>query len=671
MARADRSPRSAAREVERLRAEVEHHNYRYHVLDDPLIADAEYDALFRRLQRLEEEHPELLTPDSPTQRVGAAPLEKFATARHRHPMLSLQNVTTREEMAAFDERIRRFLGRDRIDYVGEPKIDGVAVELVYRDGVLAVGATRGDGVVGEDVTANIRTIRSVPLRLRSADGAIPELVEVRGEVFLPIEAFRRVNREREDAGQPVFANPRNAAAGSLKQLDPRVTAARPLEFVSHGTGEVRGLRPDTHWDTLRALAAMGVKPVPKSRVLKTLDDVAAFYEALEAERDRLPYEIDGLVVKVNDVDLQRRLGEISRSPRWAVAWKFKPRQATTRVENIFPSVGRTGVLTPIAELTPVQVGGVTIRNASLHNMDDIERKDVRIGDTVLLERAGDVIPYVVKVVSERRTGHERKFSMPQRCPVCDAEVMRAEGEVAYRCIGLSCPAQLKQAIRFFGARGALDVEGLGEKLVDQLVERGLVRDLADLYHLDEERLVGLERMGKKSAQNLLGQLERSKATTLPAFLVALGIRQVGEATAKALAEQFGTLEGVMEADEPALQEVRDVGPEVARSIRRFFAERQNRAVIRRLLEAGVRPAPATRREGPLAGKKFVLTGGLAGMPRAEAQCRIEARGGRVVASVSKETDFVVVGADPGSKLAKAKKLGVRTLDEAELVGLLG
>jgi DNA ligase (NAD+) len=585
-------------------------------------------------------------------------------------MLSLQNVTTREEMAAFDERVRKFLGRAQIEYVGEPKVDGVAVELVYERGAVAVGATRGDGVVGEDVTANIRTIRSVPLRLRADDGDVPELLEVRGEVYLPLEPFRKLNREREEAGQPVFANPRNAAAGSLKQLDPRITASRPLDFVAHGTGEVRGLSTATHWDTLQALAGMGLRPVAMSRVLASLDEVFAFFDELEARRDALGYEIDGLVVKVNDLDLQRRLGEISRSPRWAVAYKFKARQATTRILNVLPSVGRTGVLTPVAELEPVQIGGVTVRNASLHNMDEIERKDVRIGDTIVLERAGDVIPYVVKVVADRRTGDERQFAMPARCPVCGAKVVRAEGEVAYRCIGLSCPAQLKQSIRFFGARGAMDVEGLGEKLVDQLVDRGLVRDLADLYHLDEEKLVALERMGEKSARNLLAQLERSKRVSLPRLLVALGIRQVGEATAKALAEHFGTLARLMDASEEELQEIRDVGPEVARSIRGFFAERQNRRVIERLLAAGVEPTAITRRKGRLSGKKLVLTGALADMTRTEAQRRIEALGGRVVASVSKETDWVVVGADPGSKLAKARKLGVATLDEAEFLRLV-
>jgi DNA ligase (NAD+) len=435
-------------------------------------------------------------------------------------------------------------------------------------------------------------------------------------------------------------------------------------------GEIQGARLASHAELREALLGWGLKPVPAGTVVSGVEDLGAHYDRLEAERDRLPYEIDGLVVKLNDFELQRLLGQVSRSPRWAVAWKFKARQATTRIVNVLPSVGRTGVLTPVAELEPVAVGGVTVRNASLHNMDEIERKDIRIGDTVLLERAGDVIPYVVKVITTQRTGREKKFRMPSRCPACGADVVRAEGEVAYRCIGLACPAKLRQAIRFFAVRGAMDVEGLGDKLTEQLVERGLVRDLADLYHLDEPALVDLERMGRKSAQNLLAQLERSKRTTLPRFLVALGIRQVGEATARALAEHFGSLQRLMEAPVEELQEVRDVGPEVAASIHQFFAERQNRKVIQRLLDAGVKPAAVKKVQGPLAGKKFVLTGGLAAMSRPEAQRRLEALGGRVLSSVSKETDFVVVGEDPGSKLARAKKLGIRTLDEKGLLRLL-
>ena len=669
MARAAKSVRD---DVERLRREIEHHDHRYHVLDDPEITDAEYDELFRRLQALEQAHPELVTPDSPTRRVGATPASGFETVTHRQQMLSLQNTTTREDVREFDARIRKFLGRERITYAGEPKMDGVAVELVYEDGVLAVGSTRGDGIIGENVTANIRTIKSVPLRLRAAKGrATPTRLEVRGEVYLPIAAFRALNRDREEAGQPVFANPRNSTAGSLKQLDSRVTASRPLDLVCHGVGEVAGTTFETHADLLAALGDYGLKAVPQSRVLETLDEVDAYYDELAARRDDLPFEIDGIVIKVNDLALQRRLGQVSRSPRWAVAWKFKPRQATTTVLNIFPSVGRTGVLTPAAELAPVAVSGVTVRNASLHNMDEVDRKDIRIGDHVLIERAGDVIPYVVKVLTEQRTGDERPFTMPAHCPICGAQVVRPEDEVAYRCTGADCPAQLKQRLRFFAHRGAMDVEGLGEKLVEQLVDKGLVKHLPDVYELDEATLVGLERMGEKSAQNLLAQIERSKQTSLPRLLTALGIRQVGEATAKALAEHFQTLDAVMEAPVEALQEVRDVGPEVAASIRQFFDEPQNRKLVARLRAAGVTPAPITRRTGPLTGKRFVLTGGLAAMTRPEAQRRIEALGGRVVSSISKETDFVVVGASAGSKLAKAEKLGVARLDEDAFLRMLG
>jgi DNA ligase (NAD+) len=567
--------------------------------------------------------------------------------------------------------VRKLLGRERVEYVVEPKLDGVAVELVYEGGLLAVGSTRGDGLVGENVTANLRTIRSVPLRLRDGERAHPTRLEVRGEVYLPVRAFRALNREREEAGQPVFANPRNSAAGSLKQLDPRVTASRPLELACHGVGAMEGAGLATHQELLQAFADWGLRPAPRHRLAASLDEITDAFAELEAARDDLPFEVDGLVVKVNDLELQRLLGQVSRSPRWAVAWKFKPRQATTRIVRIAASVGRTGVLTPVAELEPVAVGGVTVRNVSLHNMDEVVRKDIRVGDTVLLERAGDVIPYVVRVLQEERTGSEKRFRMPRHCPVCGAEVVRAEGEVAYRCVGVSCPARLKQAVRFFGSRGALDVEGLGEKLVDQLVERGLVRDLADLYHLDETTLVGLERMGKKSAENLLGQLERSKHTTLPRFLVGLGIRQVGEATATALAHHFGSLERLMQTSVEELTAVRDVGPEVAAMIHQFFAEKQNRDVIGKLLAAGVEPAAVEAVHGPLSGKKFVLTGGLASMTRPEAQRRIEALGGRVVSSVSAETDYIVVGEDPGSKLAKAKKLGVATLDEDAFRRLVG
>jgi DNA ligase (NAD+) len=666
-----RAPRAVRDEAEALRRELETHDHLYHALGAPRISDSEYDELFRRLQAIEAAHPALVTPDSPTQRVGSAPLTHFETATHRQPMLSLQNVTSLEELAEWQARVLRLLGREQIDYVCEPKIDGVAVELVYEKGLLTVAATRGDGLVGENVTAAVRTIRQVPLRLSGEHRPVPRLLEVRGEVFLPVAAFHRLNREREEAGEAPFANPRNATAGSLKQLDPRVTARRPLDLGCHGVGTIDGAAVDGHQALLAAFRDWGLPAVGHLARAAGVDEVAAHFARLETARDGLPFEIDGLVVKVDDRELQELLGQVSRSPRWAVAWKFKPRQATTRVERIVASVGRTGVLTPVAELEPVQVGGVTVRNVSLHNMDEVERKDVRVGDTILLERAGDVIPYVVKVLPERRGGGEQPFHMPEACPVCGSHVQRVEGEVAYRCLGLACPAKLKQAVRFYGSRTALDIEGLGEKLVEQLVDRGLVKDLADLYHLDEATLVDLDRMGAKSAGNLLAQVERSKHAPLPRFLAGLGIRQVGEATAKALAVHFGTLDAVMAAADDALQEVRDVGPEVAASIAAFFAEPRNRDVIMRLRAAGVAPTAVEAETGALTGSTFVLTGTLAAMSRPEATRRIEAQGGRVVSGLSAKVRYLVVGEEPGSKLEKARKLGVETLDEAAFLALLG
>jgi DNA ligase (NAD+) len=667
-----RAASSAAHDVEELRRQIRHHNYRYYVLDDPEISDGEFDALFRRLQDLEARHPELFDPTSPTQRVGAPPIDKFETVRRSIPMLSLSNVTNRDEVREFEDRIKRMLDRPvSIAYVAEPKVDGVAVELVYEHGVLTVGSTRGDGLVGENVTQNVKTIRSAPLVLHAAGALpVPRLLEARGEVYLPIEGFRRLNRQREEAGEPVFANPRNAAAGSLKQLDSSITATRPLDLVCHGVGRVEGRTFATHWETLQALKAWGLKPVPNSRVCKNLDAALDFYDDTEARRDELPYEIDGLVIKVNDLALQAELGQIARSPRWAVAYKFKPRQATTRLLDITAHVGRTGTLTPVAHLEPVAVGGVMVKNASLHNMDEIERKDIRIGDTVLLERAGDVIPYVVKVLTERRRGKERRFRMPARCPVCKSAVVREEGEVAYRCIGPTCPAKLKEGLKFFASRAAMDIEGLGDKLIDQLVDRKVVGDVADLYRLREGDLLDLERMAKKSADNLLRAIDRSRTTTLPHFLVALGIRHVGDTTARALARRFHTLDALCEASEEALQEVPDIGPEVAASVHRFFSQAAVRNLIQKLERNGVRIAPVEAPTGPLLGKTFVLTGSLDSMTRAEAQRRIEALGGRVGSSVTKTTDYVVCGADPGSKLEKAKKLKVGTLDEPAFLKLI-
>ncbi len=665
------SREQANKEILRLCEEIERHNYHYYVLDSPIISDAEYDGLFRQLLELEKAYPEFASPDSPTQKVGAPPLSKFVTLRHHVSMLSLNNASSQEEMEEFEERTRRFLKSSHpIVYVAEPKIDGVAVELVYEDGRFAVGSTRGDGVNGEDITLNLKTIRSIPLTLRKNSKNIPRRLELRGEVFLPLHAFQKLNQEREEEGLTVFANPRNATAGSLKQLDSTVTAKRSLDIFCHGMGEVIGATFSSHMEFLQALKEWGLKPIPSIRLCQNLQEIFTYHQEMEHRREDMPYEIDGLVIKVNDLNLQRRLGEIARSPRWAIAYKFKPRQATTRIRNIQAQVGRTGTLTPVASLDPVQVGGVTVKSASLHNMDEVERKDIRIGDTVIVERAGDVIPYVVRIDQEMRNGQEKKFKMPEQCPVCGSSVYREEGEAAYRCVGFSCPAKLKESLRFVGSRGAMDIEGLGEKLIDQLVDQGRVRDVANLYSLGKKELASLERMGEKSAQNLLDSLNRSKESTLPRFLIALGIRHVGEATAKLLAEQFGTLENLMGASEENLTEVREIGPEVAKSIERFFGQRDNRRVIEKLLKAGIRTSGVPKREGKLVGKTFVLTGGLDSLSRIEARKRIETLGGKVVSSISRKTDYVVVGTGPGSKLNKAKELEVTILDEQAFLKII-
>jgi DNA ligase (NAD+) len=662
----------ARRQIDALVEEIERHNRRYHLEDAPQISDAEYDRLFRELLALEEAHPELRRPDSPTQRVGAPPAEGFAQVEHRVPMLSLDNAMNEAEMQAFDERVRRELGEENaVAYVGEPKLDGAGVELVYQQGLLAVGATRGDGRVGEDVTANLKQSPSIPLALR---GEAPARVSVRGEVALPIARFERLNAGRRSKGLEPFANPRNAAAGALRQLhDIDLERLRALEFRAYGLGEGVPDGVATQAQILERLEAWGFLVSGDCEVCADLQAVIVYHQRMLAARQRQRIETDGTVIKVNRRDQQAELGALSRSPRWAIAFKFPPQQETTVVEAIEANVGRTGALTPVAKLRPVRVGGVTVSNASLHNQDEIERKDVRVGDTVVVQRAGDVIPQIVEVVKAKRRARTRRYRLPKRCPVCKAETLRLEGEAVTRCPNLDCPAQLKNNLRHLASRGALDVEGLGEKLIEQLVEQGLVTRVSDVFGLDRESLLGLERMGEKSVENLLQNLERARRTSLPRFLIALGMRHVGEGVAELLAGHFGDLDPLVAASQEELEAIDGVGPTIAESVARFLADARNAAEVKRLRDLGVRwekTRPRPRGVGRLSGKTFVLTGALETLTRAEAKARITALGGKVSASVSKQTDYVVAGSDPGSKLVKARELGVEVLDEAALQRLL-
>ncbi len=671
-------PTAVLNRAAELRARINWHNYRYYVLDDPEIPDADYDRLFRELQALEAAHPELYSADSPTQRVGGKPLDAFVPVRHRVPMLSIRTETDTGPggALAFDAQVRRELGLSEdaapVEYVCELKFDGLAVSLRYEGGALAQAATRGDGETGEDVTQNVRTIRAVPLRLHCV---APAVLEVRGEVYMSRPAFERYNTRQRAAGLPTLVNPRNGAAGSIRQLDPNLAAKRPLSFFAYGLGETQGWElPATHGAVLDALAALGLPVSGEHAVARGADGLIEFHRAIAEKRDALPFDIDGVVYKVNRLDWQRNLGFRTREPRWAVAHKFPAQEELTVVEAIEVQVGRTGAITPVARLKPVFVGGVTVTNATLHNADEVARKDVRVGDTVRVRRAGDVIPEVVGVVLEHRPPDTQPFAMPGTCPVCGSRVIRLEGEVVSRCIGgLYCRAQRKEAIRHFASRRALDIEGLGDKLVEQLVEREWVRNPADLFALDAATLAGLERMGEKSAANLVEALERSKTTTLARFLYALGIREVGEATALALADHFGRLEALMAADEGCLQQVPDIGPVVAAAIRAFFQEPHNQDIIARLRAAGVRwPETVTKlvADQPFAGKVLVLTGTLESLSRDQATARLRALGAKVAGSVSKKTDYVVAGRDAGSKLDKARELGVPVLDEAGLLALL-
>jgi DNA ligase (NAD+) len=668
---------AAPHEIERaavLRAELERHNHAYYVLDAPSIPDAEYDRLFLELQALEVSHPALLTTDSPTQRVGGVPLPEFGQVVHSVPMLSLNNAFSADESEAFDRRVREGLEVDCVEYACEPKYDGLAITLRYEQGVFVKGATRGDGFTGEDVTQNLRTVRNIPLRLQGED--IPALIEVRGEVLMLRKDFSALNARQRSKGEKEFVNPRNAAAGSLRQLDPRITAQRPLRFFAYAVADPGAVppAPTFHSEMMARLAAWGFPVAAERAVVTGAAGLASYYERIGHIRQELPYDIDGVVYKANRLADQQRLGFVSRAPRFAIAHKFPAEEALTTVEAIEVQVGRTGAITPVARLAPVFVGGVTVTNATLHNEDEVRRKDVRIGDTVIVRRAGDVIPEVVLVVPDKRPILAPEFIMPRTCPVCGSAIEKPEDEAIARCTGgLFCPAQRKQALLHFASRRAIDIEGLGDKLVEQLVDNAIIKTPADLYKLGILALENLERMAEKSASNLLAAIEKSKHTTLPRFIFALGIRNVGEATAKDLAKHFGTLDALMAADSDRLQQVPDVGPVVAASIARFFAEPHNREVVEQLRAGGVQwdeCAPSEAASLTLAGKTFVLTGTLPTLSRDQAKEIIEAQGGKVAGSVSKKTHYVIAGAEAGSKLDRAQELGITILDEAQLLELL-
>jgi DNA ligase (NAD+) len=653
------------RRAKQLKEAIEYHNYRYYVLDNPEISDAEYDQMMRELEKLEADYPELYDSNSPTQRVGAPPLEEFETVTHTIPMLSLANGQNEIEVREFDQRVRRFLGMDGdIAYVAEPKLDGLAVELVYEGGNLIIGSTRGDGVNGENITQNLRTIKTIPLTLIRKEVPVPERLEVRGEVYMEIEGFRELNKRREALGEPLFANPRNAAAGSLRQLDPNITASRPLNIFCYGPGEVAGYSFKTHWQFLNTLPHWGLRVNPLMKRCRNIDEAIGYYDEISQEREALPYEIDGVVIKADQLDLQSRLGPISRNPRWALAYKFKPKQETTRVVDIIPQVGRTGAITPVAVLEPVRVGGIEISRATLHNQDEIDKKDVRIGDTVIVQRAGDVIPEVVKVMESRRVGKERRYHIPDTCPVCGADVVRLENEAAHRCIGLSCPAQLKGRIKHFASKRAMDIDGLGDKLVAQLVDKGIIKDVSGLYRLSKEDLVALERMADKSAQNILNAIEGSKKKPLAKFIYALGVRHVGEHLSEVLAKELKSLTNFFHVTEEELLAVREVGPELAQSVVRFFRDQGNREVMGKLQEAGLTIVePGVGEMAKLKGLTFVFTGALESFTRDEARDLVESFGGKTASRISKKVDYVVVGSDPGSKYDRARELGIPVLTE--------
>jgi len=659
--------------IEELRGIINHHNYRYYVLDSPEISDAEYDELMKELRQLETEHPELVTPDSPTQRIGAPPVEAFGVVEHPQPLLSLANAFSYEELAAWHKRVSNLLEGGQFDLVCEPKIDGLAVALTYVDGLLVTGATRGDGYRGEDITQNLRTIRSIPL---SVPREAPPRFEVRGEVYLPKAGFKKLNEERAKEELPLFANPRNAAAGSVRQLDSSITARRPLDIFIYGLGWAEGKAvPDTHWKIMQYLKSLGFKINPNIALRHSLDEAEKYYQSWAERREKFPYEADGIVAKVNSIALQQELGTMAHEPRWAIAYKFPAIQGTTKLIDIGINVGRTGSLNPYAILEPVRVGGVVISSAALHNEEDIHRKDIRIGDWVVVQRAGEVIPEIVEPIVSRRTGKEKIFSMPRRCPVCGSEVIKPEGEAMHRCTNTACPSQALEKIKHFVSRGAMDIDGVGEKLCQALFEGGLVKDAADLYYLTKEQLLSLERMADKSASNVLNSIDKSKNRPLARVIFALGILHVGEQYAELLAEQFHSINQLAKASQEELSTLPSIGPKIAESIVAFFRQEGNRQIIKKLRKAKLKlkrekVKEAKPEELPLAGLEFVLTGKLESLSRSEAEAKIKALGGKAGSDVTKKTSYVVVGADPGSKLAKAEKLGTKTLSEAEFLKLL-
>ena len=664
---------NTSNKINDLRSELNDHNYRYYALDDPVISDAEYDRLLRELQSLEDSHPDLIADDSPTQRVGAPPLDGFGNIRHRIPMQSLANAMDTEEILAFHDRLIRRLGKEQtIEYIAEPKLDGLAVELVYEKGKFVNGSTRGDGTTGEDITQNLKTIRAIPLALRVEAQAVPALLEVRGEVFIRKDDFLKLNIQQEANDKPVFANPRNAAAGSLRQLDSRITATRPLSIFCYQAGMVEGMTFETHSEFLTALQNWGFPVNPEIKILNGIEEAVAFHSDLESRRNTLPYEIDGSVFKVNNYDLQEKLGSRSRSPRWAIAGKFKAQQETTVIENIILSVGRTGAVTPVAKLVPVKVGGVVVSNVTLHNQDEIDRKDIRVGDTVLIQRAGDVIPQVVKIILEKRPANSSPFKMINTCPECDHDIYRPEGEVVARCQNLSCPAQVKRRIEHFVSKNAMDIDGVGEKLIDQLVEKNLVKSVDDLFRLSVDQLSDLERMAEKSADNTISALNNSKSTTFHRFVHALGIRNVGEHVAKVLGKAFGgNIEDFMKTNVEDLEAIVEVGPIVAETIVKFWADENNVNIVNNCFDLGIVLEPVNNEtEQIFAGKTFVFTGSLESITRKEGKEIIESRGGRAAGSVSAKTDYVVAGKNAGSKLMKAEELGISVLIESEFLDLV-